>query len=136
MKRLKKIDATDYLIMHCSNGDDAVICQICGDHMPFKYTPVGDDAERDYFEAVQFIRSVKREHEANHLALCPNCAAEYKYACKTPEAERVALVRALHSNCTEDALVITLELSTPRSLRFTQCHLIDLQAALKEECGV
>lgn len=132
-KRLNKIDATPYLILHESNEDDDVICQICGGPMPFKYKPANAEEERDYFEAVQFVRGVTKEHEANHLALCPNCAAEYKYACTTPEEERVRRVLALNSEGDESLLVIRLDMPNHTSLRFTQSHVIDLQAALEDD---
>ncbi len=101
--------------------------------MPFTYKPVNGENLRDYFEAVQFVRNVTREHEANHLALCPNCAAAYKYACTTSEEDRVQRVLSLNAQGHERDMVIALDLPVHHAVRFTQRHLIDLQAALKAD---
>ena len=56
--------------------------------MPFK---LADGSP--YFEGVEFLRSEGRELSENHVALCPTCAAKWRYANETsPEdlAIRVA----------------------------------------------
>lgn len=47
--------------------------------MPFKID------EYHYFEAVQFIKNIDKIHKQNYLALCPTCAAKYKYARETTD---------------------------------------------------
>jgi hypothetical protein len=105
--------------------------------MPFKYKPKGEAQERWYFEACEFIGNghIQHEHNANHIALCPNCAAEYRtFADNISESERIRRVLALDATGDEANMVIELMLFVPRSLRFTQNHLIHLQAALREDC--
>ena len=60
-------------------------CQMCSKGMPFKKR----NSEEDYFEAVEALGKdyFFKEHEAQYLALCPECAAEYKeYVKKYPKA--------------------------------------------------
>lgn len=92
--------------------------------MPFSL-PNGED----YFEAYQYIDRIEKEHDANHLALCPNCAAEFEYACQTDENKRAELILDMDIMAEEKKLVIDLDMPAHRCLRFTQKHLIDLQSA-------
>ena len=57
-----------------TNEDGEMICQICGDEMPFKVNG------QYYFVATQCICNLSKEIPQNHLALCPNCAAKYQHA--------------------------------------------------------
>lgn len=116
--------AKEYLRNHNTNENGNVICQLCNNKMPFK---IGNN---DYFEAVQFIRSIGKEIDANRLALCPNCAAEFSYVCDTSDKDKNTLLLSIN-NFSEDKSVINLSLPVHSSLRFTQRHLIDLQAALR-----
>jgi hypothetical protein len=95
--------------------------------MPFRL-PNGEE----YFEAYQYTEILGKEYEANHLALCPNCAAEFQYACQTNKHERVELILDLEPTINEANLVVNIDMPVHRRLRFTQRHLIDLQAAIKD----
>ena len=54
-------------------------CQACHAILPFKVK--GDW----HFEAIQFIGNRNRTHRQNALALCPLCAAKYKYKLETSD---------------------------------------------------
>jgi len=117
-----------YLRSHNTNEEGQLICQLCDQPMPFKL-PSGEE----YFEAYQYIeRLLEKEYDANHLALCPNCAAEFKYACQTDENKRAELILDMNIMSEEKNLVIDLDMPVHRRLRFTQRHLIDLQMAIKD----
>lgn len=114
----------EYLLGKNINENGNVICQICNGKMPFKING------KDYFEGVQCISDIKREVPANYLALCPNCAAEYKHGNSTKDDDISESILNLKSNASIDLLTIPLEMPVHCSLRFTQKHLIDLQAIL------
>ena len=67
--------ARTYLREEYTNEDKELICQICGEEMPFKL-----DDESYYFEAIECVRGTGKELLWNHLALCPVCAAKYRHA--------------------------------------------------------
>jgi hypothetical protein len=95
--------------------------------MPFQL-PEGED----FFVACQYIELLEKEHEANYLALCPNCAAEFQYACQTNEDKRAKLILDLDPTINEIELFVHIDMPVHQILRFTQRHLIDLQMAVKE----
>ena len=68
-------------------------CQMCRQNMPFKKR----NSDEDYFEAVEALRPdhFPKEHEAQHLALCPQCAAKYKVFVKNDTAARKSLYNLL-----------------------------------------
>ena len=80
-------EAKIYLRNHHTNTEGQLICQLCNQPMPFSL-PNGEE----YFEAYQYTDVLGKEYEANHLALCPNCAAEFQHACQTDENERAELI--------------------------------------------
>lgn len=110
-----------------TNEEGQLICQLCDQPMPFRL-PSGED----YFEAYQYIDLLGKEYDANHLALCPNCAAEFQHACQTDENKRAQLILGMNMMTEEKNLVIDLDMPVHRRLRFTQRHLIDLQMAIKD----
>lgn len=116
-----------YLRSHNTNEEGQLICQLCDQPMPFRL-PNGEE----YFEAYQYIDLIEKEHDANHLALCPNCAAEFQHACQTDENKRTELILSMDIVTEEKNLVIDLDMPVHRRLRFTQKHLIDLQIAIKD----
>ena len=68
--------------------DEDMHCQMCSNGMPFKKR----NGDEDYFEAVEALGKhyFFKEHEAQYLALCPECAAEYKeYVKRDPKAQKV-----------------------------------------------
>ncbi len=116
-----------YLRSHHTNTEGQLICQLCNQAMPFSL-PNGEE----YFEAYQYTEVLEKEYEANHLALCPNCAAEFQHACQTDENERAELILNVDSATNEENLVVYIDMPVHRQLRFTQRHLIDLQMAIKD----
>lgn len=116
-----------YLHSHNTNEEGQLICQLCNDPMPFKL-PNGEE----YFEAYQYINLLEKEYDANHLALCSNCAAEFQYACQTDESKRAELILGINMMEEEENLVVYLDMPVHRRLRFTQRHFIDLQTAIRD----
>ncbi len=111
-----------------TNEEGQLICQLCDQPMPFRCLN-----GEEYFVACQYIDIFKKEYDANHLALCPNCAAEFMYACQTDEKKREELLLTIQATDNEENLIVHLDMPVHRCLRFTQKHLIDLQAATQEE---
>src|SRR5260370_35940093 len=111
-----------YLRSHHTNEEGQLICQLCDQPMPFRL-PNGED----YFEAYQYTEILGKEYEANHLALCPNCAAEFQYPCQTDKNKRVDLILDLVPTFHEANLVVSIDMPVHRGLRFAESHLIDLQ---------
>ncbi len=120
-------DPKAYLRSHNTNEDGQLICQLCEKPMPFSL-PNGEE----YFEAYQYSEILGKEYEANHLALCPNCAAEFKYACQTDENKRAELILDIDLTAAEEDLIAPIAMPVHQRLRFTQRHLIDLQAAIQD----
>lgn len=118
-------EVKSYLKEFNTNDNGNVVCQICCKKMPFK---IG--GSEDYFESVQCIKSVKKDFKPNHLALCPNCAAEYKFACETSEPDRIEFILLL-DHIQDSDLIVPLQMPVHDRLRFTQKHLIELQAVLQ-----
>ena len=116
-----------YLRSHNTNEDGQLICQLCDQPMPFRL-PNGEE----YFEHYQYIDLLEKEYDANHLALCPNCAAEFQHACQTDENKRAELILGMNMMTEEKNLVIYLDIPVHQRLRFTQRHFIDLQMAIKD----
>jgi len=116
-----------YLRSHNTNEEGQLICQLCDQPMPFRL-PSGEE----YFEAYQYINLLEKEYDANHLALCPNCAAEFQHACCTDENKRAELILGMNMMTEEKNLGIYLDMPVHQRLRFTQRHLIDLQTAIKD----
>jgi hypothetical protein len=123
------VDPKAYLSHHNRNEEGNLVCQLCDGPMPFKLNG------EDHFEAIQFVSALSAEVEANHLATCPNCAAEYRHACGTPQRERALRLLRLALDAPEESLRIALEMPVHKSLRFTQRHLVDLREALRVIAG-
>jgi len=104
-----------------TNDDGEMICQICGDEMPFKVNG------QYYFVATQCICNLSKEVPQNYLALCPNCAAKYQHA-KNDSDEQV---KAAILSTTGSEVPVRLA-DMPHTILFTKTHLTDLQTALTE----
>ncbi|TAZ70703.1 hypothetical protein ELH72_30150 (plasmid) [Rhizobium ruizarguesonis] len=106
-----------YLEDHYSNHLGDMVCQACHDVMPFKL-PNGTH----YFEACELLESLTTEHAENHLALCPTCAAKWRYANPAEDLDLRASIAAATSPEIEVELA-----GEPVRLRFTQVHLDDIR---------
>ena len=120
------IDQRTVLRALYTTDENRMHCQMCSKSMPFKKR----NSDEDYFEAVEALRKDHffKEHEAQYLALCPECAAEYKeYVKKDPKA-RETFHDALKNS---DSPQIHLE-SHGRTIRiwFEDKHWQDLKTVL------
>ena len=117
----KKV-AREYLRRLYTNQDGKLFCQICQQVMPFT---LADGLH--YFEAVEFIDDVSREHPQNHLALCPVCAAKFQHALGTSSED-------LHRDLQEELVRIHVVLAREEcEIRFVDVHKMDLMALFSSE---
>ena len=124
--RRGEIEPDIYLRNQYTNQHDQLICQICKEEMPFKKR---DDEY--YFEAVEALSGdyFPKEHEAQFLALCPECAARYKEFVKRDEIALSELYNALKDS---DKLEVWLKLGEMKtSLRFVETHWQDMKTILQ-----
>ncbi len=122
----KTIDPPLYLKENYTNNADQLICQMCKEEMPFKKR----DGEY-YFEAVEALSGdyFRKEHEAQFLALCPECAARYKEFVKHDESALSKLHHALKDSNRPAVSLKLGELGT--SLRFVEIHWQDMKTILQ-----
>ena len=123
-----EIDPRTYLKNQYTNDDDQMICQICAEEMPFKkrdgeyYFEKKEALSRDYFA---------KEHEAQFLALCPECAARYEEFVKN---DKDAMKRVYDVLKNSDALEIALQLGDfQTNLQFVETHRQDIRTILQNE---
>ena len=121
-----------------TNEFDVMVCQICKDEMPFKKI----DGEY-YFVAVEFLttRALNDEHRENHLlkeyeqqylALCPECAARYKYFVGEIRAGTDTVEKLKKELRTSESLEVPIRLGEwETTIRFVETHLHDLKAILQ-----
>ena len=126
-----EVDARTWLREEYTNEAGDMLCQMQGSApkiMPFKYP---DERGKFYFDACEFLGDLAVELRANYLALSPDCAAEFKHTCSLTDGEKRVRLLAIDPNGSPESLY--LELGTPKNwrLRFTQAHLVDLQAAIR-----
>jgi hypothetical protein len=113
-----KASARTYLLDHYTNHLDEMVCQGCHDLMPFNL-PDGSP----YFEACELLEALPAEHAENHIAMCPTCAAKWRYANPVTDAD----LRAELSQAGSPEISVELAGEAVR-LRFTQVHLDDVRA--------
>lgn len=121
-----RIDPRTYLRGHYS-PDDTMECQMCRRlEMPFKKR----DSDDDYFLAVEAFSTERfpKEHEAQYLALCPECAEMYKEFVKRSASARETLYNLLKTS--EDSEVRLESHGHVIRLWFEEKHWRDLQAVL------
>lgn len=118
------LDPKTWLANQYSNEEHQVICQMCESEMPFR--------KRDgsyYFEAVEAIPNLGIENHELFLALCPLCAAKYKELVKQDPTVLGAFKSGILA--TKDTVLISLPIEQlPKSIRFVETHLFDLQRIL------
>lgn len=98
--------------------DGVMYCQVCEGEMPFKLRN-----GLYYFEAVMAL-DLDSEHRENHLALCPVCAAKFRYA---REGGDGPLLEAIDRGDLEVGILLA---DTDDSVRFVEVHMADLAAVL------
>ncbi|WP_417519107.1 sacsin N-terminal ATP-binding-like domain-containing protein [Marinobacter sp.] len=114
-----KKDTKPYLRHQYTNSDGVMICQVCKQALPFK---LGDGSF--YFEAVQFLPELRKQHYQNYLSLCPNHAAMFEYVNGASDLLK-DMVLGLEDN--ELELVLADENVTAY---FTKTHIADLHAII------
>ncbi len=112
--------ARPYLRDLYTNDAGDMICQACHDAMPFKLSD-----GTPYFEMPEVLGAVSEELAENHLALCPNCSAKWRYANETPEAEVHNAI--LTSEQPEVDVVLA---GGPVKVRLVRIHFDDLRVIL------
>jgi hypothetical protein len=124
------VRAKAYLRGHYMRSDGRLACQACHRSMPFKVN------EEDYFEAVQFLRTLPTVHHQNRLALCPLCAAKYKHAKHTVDGDLEAQLLSLSITSEEAPTTAWFELSVilagdVHNLRFAIKHALEMKGVLE-----
>ena len=121
------IDQKTVLRERYTTDENRMRCQMCSKSMPFKKR----NSDEDYFEAVEALgkNHFFKEHEAQYLALCPECAAKYKELVKKDSKVREDFHNKLK---TSDAPQIYLE-SNGEAIRiwFEDKHWQDLKTVLR-----
>lgn len=126
------IEPETQLRLWYTNQAGQMVCQICKGEMPFK--------RRDgkyYFERVEVLSKnyLPKENVSQFLALCPLCAARYKYFVKGDEGgEAKELHRALIDAGSQNPVVVEVPVKFDQAcatLRFVPRHIIDLGEILR-----
>ena len=120
------IDPSTALRAQYTADNNKMECQMCLQDMPFKKR----NSQGDYFEAVEALGKgyFFKEHEAQYLALCPECAAKYTEVVKKDRKAREACYNAIKDS---DDREIRLELNGLRiRIRFEEKHWQDLKTVL------
>ena len=124
---LASAETKAYLRHHYTDAAGAMFCQACQKPMPFRMK----DGQW-YFEAVRFVTARKRVLTTNAIALCPLCAALYKYSRETKNATLFDDLCATPVAEGQGTVQIPVVLNGKRvKVAFTGKHAIDLQAALR-----
>ena len=105
-----------------TNSEHVMICQVCKEPLPFKL-----DGGSFFFEAVEFLPTLRQHHYQNYLALCPNHAAMYQLTNGSKEKMK-DLFGGLNGNELEVCLA-----SQPVSIYFNRTHIADLRVIIEVE---
>lgn len=119
------LEAKAYLRSKYRNLEGQLVCQCCHAEMPFKVR------DNHYFEAIQCVRGIDHHYFENRLALCPTCAAMYRHARETDDAEiRQAIVELDVSVAASSAEIMVRLAGEQYKLRFVGTHWFDLKTVL------
>ena len=120
-------DRKVYLSGLYTNDDDKMICQMCENEMPFRLL----NGEY-YFEAVQIDDNYLAEMHQLNLALCPVCAAKYKYILKKDE-DALEIFTSSLEEVDSPPFIFKYENKNgeDHSIRFVELHLDDVRTILK-----
>lgn len=115
-----KREADPYLRGLYTDEDGDLVCQICGEPMPFRLS----DGQY-YMEMVEFLKQLERRHRENYLALCPNHAAMFEHA-NDSKSHLIEMFKSLESTALDVVLA-----GQPTIVRFTQTHIDDLKQIIR-----
>ena len=120
-----------YLRGQYTNATGRMFCQACQRPLPFK--------TKDglwYFEAVRMVTGRKHVHAANAIALCPLCAALYKYARTTSTEALLEELATMPIANGQGTVNVPVVLDGKRvKIAFTGKHAIDIRAAMSVAGG-
>ncbi|HZK28249.1 MAG TPA: hypothetical protein VFD00_12015, partial [Thermoclostridium sp.] len=120
--------AKTYLRSMYKNLDGLLVCQCCHAEMPFKVQG------EHYFESVQCVRDVDKHYFENRLALCPTCAAMYRHARETKDAEICQAIIDLDvDESFSSAEIMVILAGKEYQLRFVGKHWFDLKVILSAQ---
>ena len=129
-RSVRVTEATSYtrtwLKNQYTNESNQMICQICKEEMPFKKRN-----DEYYFEAVEALSKehFNKEHEAQFLALCPECAARYKEFVKN---DGNVMQKVKNKLANSAGLEIPLQLGNlETNIRFVEIHRQDMKTILQ-----
>ena len=124
------VDPHHWLVDYYTNDDRQMICQLCGNEMPFKKRN-----DEYYFVAMEALGrdQLSREHRAQFLALCPVCAAKYNEFVKS-DGEALGSIKRAMLDADGPEVPVKIGDST-ETLKFVEVHFSDLKTILREEQG-
>ncbi|MEX2138520.1 MAG: hypothetical protein WD894_04625 [Pirellulales bacterium] len=116
-----KREARQYLRQQYTKPDGEMMCQVCKGELklPFKL----DDGTY-YFEAVEFLRELKKLHRQNFLTLCPNHSAMFQHANGSRE-----LITTMFAEFEGNYLDVILA-QEDATIYFTKTHIADLRKVI------
>ena len=118
-------EAKRTFVKHYTNADGDMFCQGATRHSLLR-------SEGAVFEAIQFVGNRNRTHRQNTLALCPLCAAKYRYKRETSDDALMTELGGVDVESGQGTVDVPVLLNGRVSrLRFTGKHAIDLQTALE-----
>lgn len=123
------IDPATWLREQYTNETGQMVCQICKNEMPFKKR----NGEY-YFEEKEILskKYLPKEYEAQHLALCPLCAAKYEEFVKNDDDAMSALKKNIIMAENDEIPLSLGDGDKEVSIRFVESHLHDLKVILDE----
>jgi len=120
-------DPKEWLKILYTNDDNILVCQMCKTGMPFK---LKDGSY--HFESVQIDDRFKKEWHELYLAMCPNCAAMYRYIVKKDEAMIDNFLENLSKNDGTYQVPVKLGINGTSSISFVEKHLNDIILCLTD----
>lgn len=120
-------DPKEWLKILYTNYDNILVCQMCKTAMPFK---LKDGSY--HFEAVQIDDRFKNEWHELYLAMCPNCAAMYRFIVKKNEAMIDNFLENLSKDDGTYQVPVKLGINGTSSISFVEKHLNDIILCLTD----
>jgi hypothetical protein len=118
-------EAKAYLRGLYTNAEGNMHCQACHLILPFKIKGVW------YFEAVRYVGNRNRTHRQNALALCPLCAAKYRYKRETTDEAMLTALSALEIEAGAGRIeLLVLVNGEVVRLWFAGKHAVDLRSVM------